>query len=120
MTDAHTEQLIATKIRRLQEIEKQQAYQGAQTPAAIVMELEDLRREIADLRYQRTQLIFQANHLALEPPPLAHGLILLVSSLRAGEQLPTHSGYQAIEYHRATLRHCWLIATTGPAGSLAT
>jgi hypothetical protein len=120
MTDAHTEQLIATKVRRLEELEKQQALHGSLTPPHISIELEDLRQEIADLRYQRTQLIFQANHLALEPPPAAQGLILLVSPRRPNEALHELSNYHAIEYHRATLRACWLIATAGPSGSLAT
>jgi hypothetical protein len=120
LIDTHTEQLIATKIQRLEALELQQAYHGALTPPHISMELKDLRADIATLRHQRTQLIFQANQLDLEPPPPAHGLILLMSPQRPNEALHELSPYQAIEYHRATLRYCWLIATDGPSGSRAT
>src|SRR5262249_5101879 len=118
--DAHTEQLIAAKVRRLEELEIQQAYQGIQTPAHISIELKNLREEIADLRHQRTQLIFQANHLDLEPPPPAQALILLISPQGPNEELHKLGSYQAIDYHRATLRRCWLMATDGPSGSRAT
>jgi hypothetical protein len=120
VNDPHTEQLIATKVRRLEELEKQQAHHGPLTPPHISIELDDLRKEIANLQYQRTQLIFQAQHLDLEPPPSAQGLILLVSPQRPNEALHELSNYHAIEYHRATLRRCWLIATAGPSGSIAT
>lgn len=111
MIDPHTEQLIATKVLRLEALELQLAYHGPLTPPHITMELADLRKEIATLRYQRTQLIFRTKHLDLEPPSLAPGLIVLVSPLRAGDSLAALGSYQAIDYHRGTLRHCWLIAT---------
>jgi hypothetical protein len=120
MTDPHTEALIAAKLQRVEVLEVQQAQHGILTPPHIMVELNALRREIASLQYQRTQLIFQANHLDLEPPPLAQGLLLLVSPLEKTKPLHSLGTYQAIDYHRATLRRCWLIATDGPAGSLAT
>jgi hypothetical protein len=111
MHDAHTETLIATKMRRLEELEKQHAFHGPLTPPHITMEIEDLRKTIADLRYQRSQIIFQTNHLDLQSPPQVQGLLLLVSPLRSGDALHTLSTYQAIDYHRGPLRRCWLIAT---------
>jgi hypothetical protein len=120
MTDAHTEELIAAKVRRLEQLELQEAQYGIATPPHISVELKELRDEIATLHYQRTQLIFQANHLDLEPPPPAQGLILLVSPQGSNQALPELGTYQAIDYHRTTLRHCWLIATDGSTGSRRT
>jgi hypothetical protein len=117
MTDAHTAELIAAKVQRLEQLELQKARYGIDAPPHIAVELKQLRDEIAALQYHRTQLIFQANHLELAPPPAAQGLILLVSPQRTTEALYELSAYQAIDYHRATLRHCWLIATDGTAGS---
>lgn len=45
----HLKKLIATKRRRLQELEQQAAYKGQDTPAHIRMEIDDLQQEIADL-----------------------------------------------------------------------
>jgi len=120
MNDTHTEQLIVTKVQRLEELELQQAHHGPLTPPYISMELKDLRKEIVTLRHQRTQLIFQARDLDVQPPPPTQGLILLVSPLRSNDPLHMLSTYQAIDYHRPSLLHCWLIATSGLSGSLAT
>lgn len=111
MSDEHAEQLIGAKLRRIKKLELQEAHFAGLTPPHIAIELDDLRAEIANFQYQRTQLIFQANGLKLDPPALAQGLILLVSQLRTGEPLSAHSAYPAIDYHRGTLRRCWLIAT---------
>jgi hypothetical protein len=48
----HVQKKIATKTRRLQHLEQQQAFKGANTPAEVLMELEDLRRELAELEQQ--------------------------------------------------------------------
>jgi hypothetical protein len=45
----HLRELIATKRRRLQVLEVQEAKYGIAAPAHIVLEIEDLRREIAEL-----------------------------------------------------------------------
>ena len=46
---AHIEALIVTKTRRLRHQEEQQAFKGPDTPAEVVMEIEDLRRELTEL-----------------------------------------------------------------------
>ena len=120
MSDSHAERLIAAKVQRLEVLELQAARYGIATPPHIAIEIEALRDEVSALHYQRTQLIFQAHGLDLEPPPLAQGLILLMSPQRQHEALHALSTYQAIEYHRAAVRHCWLIVTDGPSGSRAT
>jgi hypothetical protein len=48
-TWTHIEAMRVTKIRRLQYLEEQQARAGTSTPPEILMELEDLRRDLADL-----------------------------------------------------------------------
>jgi len=120
MIDSHTEALIESKLQLIEVLEIQQAQHGLLTPAHIAVELKNLRDEITSLRYQRTQLIFQASQLDLQPPPPAQGLLLLVSPREPTKPLHSLGTYQAMDYHRATPRRCWLIATDGPSGSYET
>jgi hypothetical protein len=112
-----TQEMIRIREQRLYFLKQQQASYGPLTPPHITIEIEQLE---AEQQYQRTQLIFQARDLNLQPPPPCQGLILLVSPLRANEPLHALSAYQAINYHRPPLRRCWLIATTGATGSEST
>ncbi len=43
-----------------------------------------------------------------------------MSPRRPIEQISDLGSYQAIVYHQRRLEHCWLIATSGEGGSLAT
>jgi len=49
---AHLESLLATKTRRLQHLEQQQAFKGANTAPEVLMELADLRHELSDLEHR--------------------------------------------------------------------
>ena len=51
-TDRHKWELLVIKRRRINELEKQRAYNGATTPPAITMEIEDLERDIQNLEDQ--------------------------------------------------------------------
>lgn len=122
---SHTiEELLTLHRRRLHVLEKQEAMSGPRTVPEVLMEIEDLHVKIAQLQKkldqeyrQRIQLIFQANDLRLEPPPLAEYLILLVSPRGHNQLLENLSTYRAIEQHAVALRHAWLIASTGKSGS---
>ena len=117
----HTEMLLAVRQRHLEKLELQQAGFGPlHTPAYIVNEIEQTRAEIAQLGQQRVQQVLRAQTLSAARPAPMPGLIVLVSPRRATERLDELSAYAAIEFHRARLRHCWLIASSGEKGSFAT
>jgi hypothetical protein len=52
---AHRDSLIATKTRRFYALEQQQAAKGANAPAEMIIEIEDLREEIERLRGQEEE-----------------------------------------------------------------
>lgn len=117
---SHTEQLIALRQRYLEQLELQQAAMGLHTPPHIALDIAQTRAEIARIGAQRTQQMLRPQSLSVDAPPPMPGLLLLVSPQRPGEPLADLGAYQAIDYHRARLSHCWLIATGGEAGALAT
>jgi small GTP-binding protein len=55
--DIHAWELIVTKRRRLHELEKQRAFFGVATAPQIIMEIEDLDREIASLEARLKRII---------------------------------------------------------------
>ena len=120
MINAHTELLLTTRQRHLAALEQQRATFGAHTPAHITVEIDQITAEIAQLRRERTQQIPEPRTLSAVRPDPAPGLIVLVSPQRATERLEDLASYQALAFHQRRLSHCWLIATNGPGGSLAT
>src|SRR5262245_2444768 len=111
MNNEENQHIIETHRQQLQHLELQKATFGVHVPAYIEIEIRRVQAAIEQLQQQRMQFIFRAKHLNLEPPPLAQGLILLVSPQRQNEALHELSAYQAIDYHRGTLHRCWLIVT---------
>jgi hypothetical protein len=111
MSDQETQKIIEAHRQQLEQLELQKARFGIHVPAYIELEIQRVQAELEQHQQQRMQLIFRAKRLDLEPPPLAQGLIVLVSPLRAGESLTALGTYHAIDYHRGTLRCCWLLAT---------
>ncbi|MDQ2999501.1 MAG: hypothetical protein M3R61_20910 [Chloroflexota bacterium] len=111
MNDEENQKIIEAHRQQLQHLELQKATFGIHVPAYIEIEIQRVQAELEQLQQQRIQLIFRANHLTLEPPALAQGLIVLVSPLRAREPLSALGTYQAIDYHRGMLRRYWLLAT---------
>ena len=52
---AQIEDLITVTTRRLQVLERQHAYAGTGTPPQVELEIEDLRRELAELERRREE-----------------------------------------------------------------
>lgn len=44
--------LVATHARRLRRLQEQAAYQGIHTPPAVLMEIEDIQRQVAELQVE--------------------------------------------------------------------
>ncbi len=117
----HTEMLVATLQRHVEQLELQQARFGLlHAPAYLLTDIEQTRAEIARLSQERIQRVLQLQTLSTIRPAPMPGLIVLVSPRRVTEQLHKLSAFEAIEYHRAALKHCWLIASSGEGGSFAT
>jgi hypothetical protein len=85
---------------------------SAYVPAEIVVELQEKEEQLAERIMQRTQQMFDAQNLNVSPPPVARGVITAVSVITSTQKLEDLAAFQAINYHRAMLRHCWLIATS--------
>ncbi len=114
-------QLLAIRQRRLEVLLQQRAAFGELlVPPHIVISIEQTQAEITQLCQERTQQIPRPSELISTTATPAHGLILLISPRRSTERLEDMASYQAILYHLRQLTHCWLIATTGEGGSLAT
>lgn len=120
----HAEMLLAVRRRHLEKLELQQAGFGPlHTPAYILNEIEQTRAEIAQLAQAgqgRLHQVLRPQTLRAARPAPMPGLIVLVSPRRADERLGELSAYAAIEFHRARLQHCWMIASSGEGGSFAT
>ena len=120
MTDTHTASLLVTRQHHLEVLQRQLATFGElYAPPHIITGIAQTQAEISQLRQQRTQQIPRPATLASAAPPAARGLIVLISPRRPTERLEDMASYQALLYHRQ-LTHCWLIATSGEGGSLAT
>lgn len=103
-------ELLVVLKQHLQHLESQKATLGIFTPPHIIMEIKNYQQQIETKEHeidaeqrQRIQLFFDSHGLKLEPPPLADGLILLVSPLRHKQALPELSTYHAIKHHATTL-----------------
>jgi hypothetical protein len=113
MSDPNTLELIDKWSERLDILRQQVASYGfAQAPAHLILQIREAEKQVEGLVLSRTQSMFDARHLEANPPPLAKGLITAVSMPNGGQRLEDLASYQAIDYHRRTLRHCWLIATS--------
>jgi hypothetical protein len=113
MSDSNTSQLIETLLSRLNILRLQEVRFGTvYAPAHLLLEIQELEKQLAELIPQRTQQMFDARHLQANPPPLARGIITAVSVRNSAQELKDQAAFQAIDYHRAMLRHCWLIATS--------
>ncbi|HNP69881.1 MAG TPA: hypothetical protein PLO33_14610 [Kouleothrix sp.] len=120
MTDTHTTSLLVTRQHHLEVLQRQLATFGElYAPPHIITGIAQTQAEISQLRQQRTQQIPRPATLASAAPPAARGLVVLISPRRPTERLEDMASYQALLYHRQ-LTHCWLIATSGEGGSLAT
>ena len=120
VSDPQQQLKFEIKRKRLEVLEAQQATFAMLTPPHIVIEIAELRAELADWQKQRIQVVLRAHDLLAQPPQPSKGLIVLVSPQGAGDSLHALGAYQAIDYHRPPLSHCWLIATKGVSGSAAT
>lgn len=119
MEPNETQVLIQIKQRRLQILHVQQAgYGPLATPPHITIEIEQLEAELARLRAQSRHGIIRTLTLDTERPPRMAGLIALVSPERPDQRIAEQAAFDAIDYHRAALRRCWLIASGGEGGSL--
>ena len=130
MEDEHIRRMIAGHRERLQLLEERQATLGFDAPPSIILEIRHIQVKLAELEQQAAR--FAAPHPAAplrslvpetQRPPRHSGLMLLVSTLRPGEDLRKPSALHAIRYHHdplpgAGLRVCWLIASGGEHGSL--
>lgn len=106
-------QAIHALRRRLALLEQQAALDGFSADPRLKLEIEDIRKQLAQLP------VFD---LVLEEakPTSFPGLILLVSPSRfvQSDGSLNQSAYDAIDFHRTVLRHCWLIGSSGEQGSL--
>jgi hypothetical protein len=120
MQDNLTAELLKTRRDTLFHLEQQRAAMGIQTPPYILMEIAQATREIERLMSHSYVYMLRREVLAHERPERRPGAILLVSPEQAAPEQKTlqQAAFEAIDYHRAALRHCWLIATTGEHGSL--
>lgn len=121
MSTNPTAELLQVRRRVLHHLETQQAQMGILTPAHIQLEIEQTRREIERLMHYSYVYRLQRPISAREHPPRFPGAIMLVSTelIEPGQQMLRQAAFEAIDYHRGVLRHCWLIGTTGEQGSLA-
>jgi hypothetical protein len=122
MTEDLAAHLLRIRRRALFHLEEQRAIYGALTPVHIALEIEQTKYEIERLMhysYIYTPLRVVAEH---EQPPTFVGAIVLVSpeDIRLDPRTSQQAAFAALQYHRPTLRYCWLIATTGAQGSLGT
>ena len=113
-------ELLSIRRRALSLLEEQRAIFGALTPVHITMEIEQTTREIERLMHYSYIYAPQREVAEHERPPKFPGAIVLVSpeDVRQAQHRSQQAAFAAIEYHRPTLRYCWLIATTGEQGSL--
>lgn len=120
MSQDVTAELLAIRRRVLAYLEKQRAVLGVYTPPYIQIQIDETRREIEKLLHYSYIFTLKREVMDSERPQCMPGAILLVSreEIVPGLQRLTQAAFDAIAYHRATLRHCWLIGTTGDEGSL--
>src|SRR5258706_6729219 len=120
MQDDLTAELLKIRRDTLFHLEQQRAAMGIQTPPYILMELAQTTREIERLMTHSYVYVLRREVLEHERPERRPGAILLVSPEQTAAEQKTlqQAAFEAIDYHRAALRHCWLIATTGEHGSL--
>lgn len=110
MSQSTTQQLIKRYQRRLALLEQQRAQEGLNVNPSIVMEIEDIYTEL-------NRLMIRDVVVKEEQPRRFPGLMLLVGPGRVGQPPLDQSAVDAINFHRSTLRHCWLIGSSGPNGS---
>lgn len=115
-----THELLAIRRRYLHELEKQQATLGVLAPPHIALDMAQARTEIERLLHYSYIFTVQREQRDEERPQLMPGLVALVSpeAVPGGASTLTQAAFHAIDYHRAALRHCWLIASAGDRGSL--
>lgn len=116
-----TMELLAIRRRTLQYLEQQRAELGILTPYHIVREIEQTKREIERLMHYSYIYRLEREIAAHERPKPSPGALILVSpeAVEPEQQLLRQGAFDAIDYHRVALRHCWLIGTTGKIGALA-
>jgi hypothetical protein len=130
MEDEHIRRMIAGHRTRLHLLEEREATLGFDTPPAVILEIQHIKTKLAELEQQAARLTVPHSAAPLrelvpetQRPPRHPGLMLLVSTLRPGEELLSQSPLHSIRYHhdpqgRSGLRVCWLIASGGEHGSL--
>lgn len=112
----HARDLIALREKRLRILELREATFGPlHVPPEVVIEIDQLREELARLRAQLQREAIRDHLLEEEQPPPHPGLIVLIGPGRIDQDPLNQSALAAIEYHRqqARLRHCWLIGSGG-------
>jgi len=111
MHQSVSQQIIDAHRRRLAILEEQYAIKGINTAPEVIDEIRHIRAELARL------LVFDLVLQEAQPTPFP-GLILLIGTGQIGQHPLDQSALDAIEYHRGTLRCCWLIGSAGERGSL--
>lgn len=105
-----TREIIREYRRRLGHLEVQRAQQGFSVDPKIVMEIDDIYRELG-------KLMIHTIVVKEETPPFFSGLIVLVGPGQMGKQSSDQSAIDAIKYHYKKLKYCWMIGSSGEHGS---
>lgn len=113
--------LLTIHRRKLAYLEEQRTKFGLHTPFHIVDEIKETKRAIE--QFMRYSYIYMPQRVVAEHkrPPKSQCAIILVSpeDIQPDQHISEQAAFAAIQYHRATLRLCWLIATSGERGSLS-
>lgn len=118
MTDDLTDTLLITRRRYLAHLELQRAQLGLSVPPHILIDIEQTSAEIGRLAAQAHRYVLRPEVLAAERPARMPGAILLISPERPDQRALEQAAFEAIDYHRAALQCCWLIASGGEHGAM--
>jgi hypothetical protein len=118
MTTYPKQDLISIKQQRLEILQLQHATFGLLVPPHIVIEIDQIQAELYQLKAQSGRYLARGPVLETEQPTPVRGLIVLISTLPVLNHPDAQSAFDAIDFHRTRLQHCWLIASGGERGSL--
>lgn len=89
----HLETLHRKKVRRLHILEERAAYDGRNTPPEILMEIEDLGKEVADLEEQIINSKNRPSKWSWLPANLRHNLGVEFEDKAWGVSIPSRQDY---------------------------